>query len=68
MVQIMTLSSSEDAESLVAALKRHGYSVAVNHDPMDSLLHLEVGPFVSRTDAETMRHKLLLDGYNAIVR
>lgn len=68
MVQIMTLSSSEDAESLVAALKRHGYSVAVNHDPMDSLLHLEVGPFASRTDAETMRHKLLLDGYNAIVR
>jgi pilus assembly protein CpaC len=68
MVQIMTLSSSEDAESMVAALKRHGYNVAVNHDPLDSLLHLEVGPFESKSDAEAMRRRLVLDGYNATVR
>ena len=42
MVQIMTLSNSEDAEFMVAALKRHGYNAAVNHDPLDPLLHLEV--------------------------
>jgi len=68
MVQIMTLSSNEDAEFMVAALKRHGYNVAINHDPVDSLLHLEVGPFESKSDAEAMRQKLVMDGYNATFR
>jgi cell division septation protein DedD len=68
MVQIMTLANKDDAESMAAALKRHGYNVAVNHDPQDSLLHLEVGPFASKTDAEAMRQRLLSDGYNASVR
>jgi cell division septation protein DedD len=68
MVQVMTLSNTDDAESMAAALKRHGYNVAVNHDPQDSLLHLEVGPFTSRSDAEAMRQRLLSDGYNATVR
>jgi len=68
MVQIMTLANKDDAESMAAALKRHGYKVAVNHDPQDSLLHLEVGPFANKTDAEAMRQRLLSDGYNASVR
>ena len=68
MVQIMALSNTEDAESMVVALKRHGYNVAVSHDPLDSLLHLEVGPFTSKIDAEAMRQRLLLDGYNATVK
>jgi pilus assembly protein CpaC len=68
MVQIMALSNPDDAESMVAALKRHGYNAAVDHDSQDSLLHLEVGPFTSKTDAEAMRQRLLGDGYNAIVR
>jgi pilus assembly protein CpaC len=68
MVQVMTLSNTDDAESMAAALKRHGYNVAVNHYPQDSLLHLEVGPFPSRSDAEAMRQRLLSDGYNATVR
>jgi pilus assembly protein CpaC len=68
MVQIMTLSSREDAETMVAALKRQGYNAAVNHDPADPLLHLEVGPFKSKSDAEAMRQRLLMDGYNATVR
>jgi pilus assembly protein CpaC len=68
MVQIMALSNTEDAESMVVALKRHGYNVAVSHDSLDSLLHLEVGPFTSKIDAEAMRQRLLLDGYNATVK
>jgi cell division septation protein DedD len=68
MVQIMTLANKDDAESMAAALKRHGYKVAVNHDPQDSLLHLEVGPFANKTDAEAMRQRLLSDGYNASIR
>jgi cell division septation protein DedD len=68
MVQIMALSNAEGAESMVAALKRHGYDVSVNRDSQDSLLHLEVGPFANKTDAETMRQRLLRDGYNAIIK
>ncbi len=62
MAPIVTLSSSEDAEPMVAALKRHEYNVAVNHDPLDPLLQLEAGPFVSKSEAEAMRQRLVLDG------
>jgi cell division septation protein DedD len=68
MVQIMALSNPKGAESMVAALKRDGYDATVNHDPQDSLLHLEVGPFASKPDAEAMRQRLLRDGYNAVVK
>ena len=53
---------------MVAALKRHGYNVAVNHDPHDSLLHLDVGPFANKAAAETMRQRLLQDGYDATIK
>jgi cell division septation protein DedD len=64
----MTLSHDADADAMVDALKRRGYDVAVNRDPSDSLLHLDVGPFSSIQDAETMRQRLLQDGYNAVVK
>ncbi len=68
MVEIMTLSHESDADAMVAALKRHGYDVAVNHTAADQLLHLDVGPFANKEDAETMRQRLLLDGYNATIK
>jgi pilus assembly protein CpaC len=68
MVQVMALSHKEDADAMVAALKRHGYDVAIARDPNDSLIHLEVGPFSNKSDAEAMRQKLLRDGYNATLR
>jgi pilus assembly protein CpaC len=68
MVQIMALSHKEDAVTMVAALKRRGYDVAISQDPRDSLLHLQIGPFTSPNDAEAMRQRLLREGYNATVR
>jgi pilus assembly protein CpaC len=68
MVQIMALSNAEDAESMVVALNRHGYNVAINRNLKDELFHLEVGPFTSKTDAESMRQRLIHDGYNAIIK
>jgi DedD protein len=67
MVQIAAVSHAEDAEVLVNALRRRGYAVTVRRDPADALLHVQVGPFASRNDANNMRLKLLNDGYNAIV-
>ncbi len=68
MVEIMALSHESDADAMVAALKRHGYDVAVNHNPADSLLHLDIGPFANKDDAEGMRQRLLRDGYNATIK
>lgn len=68
MVQIAAVSHSEDAQVLVDALRRRGYSVTARRDVGDNLIHVQTGPFVSRNDANAMRQKLLNDGYNAIVQ
>jgi len=67
-VQIAAVSNPADADVLVSALHKRGYSVSVRRDPADSLMHVQVGPFASRTDALAMRQKLLSDGYNAILK
>ncbi|MBV8672964.1 MAG: SPOR domain-containing protein [Acidobacteriaceae bacterium] len=68
MVQVAAISRPEDAEILVGALKKRGYSAVVRNDPKDSLLHVQIGPFASRDEARAMRAKLLADGYNAILK
>jgi DedD protein len=68
MVQIAAVSHQEDAELLLAALKKRGYPVFVRQEPQDHLLHIQVGPFSTRKDAEIMRQHLLTDGYNAILK
>jgi DedD protein len=67
-VQIAAVSHQEDADLLVGALRSKGYSVAAHAEPGDRLLHIQVGPFNNRRDAEAMRQRLLADGYNAIVK
>ena len=68
MVQIATLSRQEDADVLVAALGKRGYNATALRDPADNLLHVRIGPFSNRNDANAMCQKLLNDGYNAIVQ
>lgn len=66
-VQVAAVSHKEDADLLTAALKKRGYTVAVHQEP-DKLLHVQLGPFASKKDADAMRQRLLTDGYNAIVK
>ncbi len=68
MVQIAAVSRQEDAEVLVAALKKRGYNVVVRNEPKDDLLHVQIGPFATRDEARATRAKLLADGYNAILK
>ena len=68
MVQIAQVSQAEDAEVLVNALRKRGYTVAARRELSDNLIHVQIGPFVNRNDANAMRQKLLNDGYNAIVQ
>ena len=67
-VQVAAVSHQEDADVLVSALKKRGYAIFIRQEPQDHLLHVQVGPFASKKDAEAMRQRLLSDGYNAIVK
>jgi DedD protein len=68
MVQIAAVSNPADADVLINALHKRGYSVNARHEPADALIHVQIGPFSSRADAVAMRQKLLGDGYNAILK
>lgn len=68
-VQVAAVTKQEDAEALVAALRRKNYPVFVPPNPSgDNLYHVQVGPFAELKDAEAMKSKLAGDGYNAIVK
>lgn len=67
-VQVAAVSHHEDADVLIASLKQRGYDVSLRQVPQDKLLHVQLGPFATRKDAETMRQRLLANGYNAIVK
>ena len=67
-VQIAAVSHKEDADVLLSALKRRGYTVFTRPSDSDKLIHVQVGPFANKKDAEVMRQKLLGDGYNAILK
>lgn len=67
-VQIAAVTHQEDADVLLSALRKQGYAVTERQDPQDKLIHIQIGPFANRNDANAMRQRLLADGYNAIVK
>jgi cell division septation protein DedD len=68
MIQIATVSRQEDADILISALSKRGYTATARRDAADNKLHVRIGPFSNRKDANAMCRKLLNDGYNAIVQ
>ena len=68
MVQVAAVSKKEDADILVAALQKKQYPVFVANAQGDALFHVQVGPFTDVKDAESMRSRLVGDGYNAILK
>jgi DedD protein len=67
-VQVAAVSKTEDAESLVDALKKKQYPAFSTTTPTDKLIHVQVGPYADIKDAELMRGKLVSDGYNPILK
>lgn len=68
-VQVAAVSRKEDAEALVGALRKKDYPVfIVSNVPGDKLFHVQVGPYGSMKDAESMKSRLSSDGYNPIVK
>jgi DedD protein len=68
MVQVAAVSSKDIADIELAALKRFNYPVVVRHEPQDQLLHIQIGPFATKKDADAMRQNVLSHGFNAIVK
>jgi cell division septation protein DedD len=68
MVQIAAVSNPEDASVLASALRKRGYTVTAQREPADGLIHVRIGPFNSRDDANRICMKLLNDGYNATIQ
>ncbi len=68
-VQVAAVSRQEDAEALVAALKKKQYpAFAANNSLADKFYHVQVGPYADLKEAEAMRARLISDGYNPIVK
>lgn len=69
-VQIAAISAThkDDADLLMNALHSKGYQVSERTEAQDKLIHIQVGPFATKADAEAMRERLIVDGYNAIVK
>jgi len=68
-VQVAAVSRQEDAEALVEALKKKQYpAFAANNSSTDKYYHVQVGPYADFKEADTMRSRLVADGYNPIVK
>jgi len=68
-VQVAAVSKQEDGEALVDALKKKEYPAFVTAQaPADKLFHVQVGPFADFKDAESMRARLIADGYSPILK
>ena len=68
-VQVAAVSKQEDAQALADALKKKNYAVLIStNPPNDKLYHVQVGPFGDIAEAETMRNRLVSDGYNPILK
>jgi DedD protein len=67
-VQVAAVNRQEDAEALVAALKKKQYPAFANNSPADKFYHVQVGPYADLKEAEAMRARLISDGYNPILK
>jgi cell division septation protein DedD len=68
MVQIAAVTNADDANVLMGALRKRGYAVTGQRDAGDGMIHVRIGPFTTRDEADKWRMKLLNDGYNAILQ
>lgn len=67
-VQVAAVSKQEDAQALVESLKGRQYQAFIAEVTPDKLFHVQVGPFTDVKEAESMRARLVNDGYNPILK
>ncbi len=68
-VQVAAVSKQQDADTLVAALRKKQYPVFVtSNPPTDKLFHVQAGPFSDIKEAEAVKARLTNDGYSPILK
>lgn len=68
-LQVAAVSKQEDADALVAALRKKQYQVfAASNLPTDKLVHVQVGPFADAKEADAVKIRLSKDGYSPILK
>lgn len=68
-VQVAAVTKKDDAQALLSALKKKSYPVLIaTNQPHDRLYHVQVGPFTNAKEAESVRARLVADGYNPILK
>jgi cell division septation protein DedD len=71
-VQVAASRNRADADKMVEILKARGYPVFVvtpeYADAKDNLYRVQVGPFRSAEEAETVRAKLVQEGLKPFIR
>ena len=71
-LQVAALRTKADAEALVGILKSRGYPVFMVTPEYahadDNLYRVQVGPFKSREDADTVRKKLTEEGFKPFIK
>lgn len=67
-VQVAAVSKQEDAELLVAALRKKQYPVFLSAGGGDAYFRVQVGPFTDMKEAEATRARLANEGYNPIIK
>ncbi len=67
-VQVAAVSKQQDAEALAGALRKKQYPVFIATPGSDRLFHVQAGPFSDVKEAESVRTRLVNDGYNPILK
>jgi cell division septation protein DedD len=71
-VQVAASRDKQDAEKLVKELKSRGYAVFLvlpeYANAGDNLFRVQVGPYASREEAQTVRDKIAKEGFKPFIR
>ncbi len=68
MVQVGAIGDRKDARLLVSKLRKRGFHAGIYPSKHDKFLHVQIGPFSTTEQAQTMRHRVVASGYHAIVK
>lgn len=68
MVQVGAIGDHKDAQNLVTQLRKKGFHAGIYPAKHDKFLHVQIGPFATEGQAQTMRHRVMQSGFHAILK
>jgi DedD protein len=68
MVQVGAIGDRKDAKALVSRLGKRGFHAGIYPGKHDKFLHVQIGPFATAEQAQTMRYHVTASGYHAILK